>query len=247
MNQGHEIREGGAWISKVLQGRATYGDLPMLYTGGFAAMTVLNELKRRTGSFYRSRIPDVYSAFAIASLIPHYAYSHAPFAIGGISRHSIGVDQFAKGKKAEGSPSLKFTQEENVPFHRDVPLTALGGLPPSLQAVVFESYLQTADLREGGQSEPFDRQLEVILASAPSGDAQLAEWALSFAGMHGLDFERISARSGAYRRKLRLAAIPANFARRFSRRNLGSQTQLLTNVYDASLAAAAVLGGGKRW
>ncbi|MDP3327657.1 glycosyltransferase family 2 protein [Parvibaculum sp.] len=246
LSHGHEIRDSKVWMTKVLEGRAAYAELPMLYTGGFVSMTVLEELKRRTGAFYKSRIPDVYTGFAVASLIPSYAYSRTPLAVAGISRHSIGVDQFSKSKKSKESPSQKFLQEDNIPFHKDMPLTESGDVPPSLQAVVFESYLQTICLRDGAPIEPFDHQLEIILASSPPDDDQLAAWAKTFARMHGLDYERIRARARITRFRLKLESIPINFARRIGRRNIGSPRQPIANVYDASLAAAAVLERARR-
>lgn len=246
LSHGREIRDSKAWMAKVLEGRAAYAELPMLYTGGFVSMTVLDDLKRRTGAFYKSRIPDVYTGFAVASLVPTYAYSRTPLAVGGISRHSIGVDQFSKSKKSKESPSQKFLQEDNIPFHKDMPLTESGDVPPSLQAVVFESYLQTICLRDGSPIEPFDRQLEVILASSPPDDEQLAAWAATFARMHGLDYERIRARARLTRFRLKLESIPINFARRIGRRNIGSPRQPIANVYDASLAAAEVLERARR-
>ncbi|HEY4343307.1 MAG TPA: glycosyltransferase family 2 protein [Parvibaculum sp.] len=245
MRQGHEIRSSKRWMEKVLRGRANYIELPILYTGGFARMTLLHELKRKTGAFYKSRIPDVYSGFAIASLIPTYAFSHAPFAISGISKHSTGVDAYSKGDKSAQSPAQKFALEENMPFHKDVPLMAQGGLPPSPQALIFESFLQTAELREGGPIEPFDRQLAVILANSPPDDETLHNWASAFARMHGFDYERARFRSHLDRLKRKLAAMPRNLAR--NRRRLGSAAELIPNVYDASLAVAAILGEGRRW
>ncbi|MCE9648250.1 MAG: glycosyltransferase [Parvibaculum sp.] len=241
MKQGYELRESRLWISKVLHGRAGYIELPMLYTGGFVRMALMEELKRKTGAFYKSRIPDVYSGFAIASLIPTYAYSHAPLAISGISKHSTGVDVYSKGKKSLESPSQKFAQEENIAFHPDVPLTVDGELPPSPQALMFESFLQTANLRDDWLVEPFDRQLEVILASSSADDEQLAAWALTFAQLHGVDYAPARFRSHLRRSGRKLAAMSRNFVRGGSRRKLGSSLQLLPDVYEASLAAAEVL------
>ncbi|MEQ8267810.1 MAG: glycosyltransferase family 2 protein [Parvibaculum sp.] len=242
LTHGHEIRESKTWMTRVLSGRTVYAELPMLYTGGFASMDVLQDMKRRTGAFYKSCVPDVYSGFALASLLPRYGYSRAPLAIAGTSRHSIGVDQFSKQKKSQASPSQTFGQEENIPFHKDIPMTESGGYPPSLQATAFEAYLQTGSLRSEGSPEPFDRQLEVILASSPANDEALAAWALRFARLHGLDYRQIRRRSQVRRVGLKLGAMPGNFSRRFNRRTLGSERQPLKNVYDASLAAAEILG-----
>ena len=244
--QGHEVRDSKIWMSRVLRGDAAYAELPMLYTGGYTSMDVLHELKRKTGVFYKSCVPDVYSGFAIASLIPNYAYSHVPFAIGGTSKHSIGVDHFSMGKKIQEAPSLKFSQEDNIPFHKDVPLTRNGEYPPSLQAAVFESYLQTACLRKDGPYESCERQLEVILASASLGDEQLAAWGADFADMHNLDYNRIRSRARFTRLRQKLEAIPVNLFRRINRRTIGSPHNPIENVYEASLVAAAALDRAKK-
>lgn len=241
--RGTEIRKSAGWIEKVALGREPYAELPMLYTGGFVAMSLLDELKRRTGAFYKSRIPDVYTGFAVASLIPDYVYSFAPLAIGGVSRHSIGVDQFARAKKKpEDSPALKFANEENIPFHAAVPLLANGDVPPALQAVVVESYLQTLPLRDGRPVESFDSLLVGILASEPDDHLPLREWAAGFARLHGLDLESARNEARRQRRLRKLEAIPRNFLRRFNRKTLGSLSLPLPDVYQASLAAAAALG-----
>lgn len=241
LTQGEEIRESQPWMMKVLEGRRVYADLPMLYTGGFVSMEVMRELKRKTGAFYRSRIPDVYSGFAIGSLIPRYGFVRSPLCISGISRHSIGVDQFAAKKKAEASPSLKFLSEENLPFHKDVPLSESGDIPSSLQAVVYESYLQTRDLRKNGIGELSDHQLEVILSRSSEHDEDISAWARKFAELHGLNYELARARARWRRRLYKLEDIPINFLRRTRRRTLGSARQKLENVYEASLAADALL------
>lgn len=243
MRRGTEIRKSAGWIEGVALGRKPYAELPMLYTGGFVSMSVLAELKRRTGAFYKSRIPDVYTGFAVASLLPDYVYSFAPLAIGGVSKHSIGVDQFARAKKKpEESPALKFANEENILFHPAVPLLTNGDIPPALQAVVIESYLQTIPLREGQPVESFDRLLGGILASEPEDHEPLLQWAAVFARMHGLDLEGLRRQARQQRRLLRLEAIPRNFIRRFNRKNLGSPALPLRDVHEASLAAAAALG-----
>ena len=246
MKTGHETRDSRSWMSKVLRARASYAELPMLYTGGFTSMSALNEIKQKSGAFYGSRIPDVYSAFATASLVPSYVYSHTPFAIGGISRHSIGIDQFAGGKKAAESPSQKFQLEENIAFHKDIPMATDGGLPKSLQAVVFESYLQTAHLRPEGCTEPFARQIELALATSPRGDTEIEQWAASFARMHGLDYSRIRFRATLRRIEQKILDAPRNFERRINRRTIGSPQLPIENVYEASLAAAAVLDRAKK-
>ncbi len=241
LTRGEEVRLSRTWMNRVLQGQVVYAELPMLYTGGFADMRVLADLKRRMGAFYNSCVPDVYSGFAIASLLPRYGFSRSPLAIAGISKHSIGVDHFRKQEKIETSPSQKFAAEENIPFHKDIPLMDDGGYPPSLQVTALEAYLQSAPLRNDHPAALFDQQLEVILSATDADDCNITSWARKFAAMHDLDYEH--ARNESRRRRLlrKFEELPVNFTRRIKRRTLGSPTQPLENVYEASLAADALL------
>lgn len=240
LTKGEERRDSLAWMRKVLDGQA-HTDLPMLYTGGFASMAVLSELKRRTGLFYRSRIPDVYSAFAIASLIPQYGYLHSPLCIRGVSQHSIGTDQFSTKQKTRTSPAGKFLLEENLPFHKDLPLTNTGDIPPSLQALVYESYLQTLDLRVNDPEESLEHQLEIILACSSSNGEALTSWSRQFAAMHDLDYEAVHSAARWRQRRNRLTQIKVNFLWRAKQKTIGSKEQKIENVYEASLAADDVL------
>jgi glycosyltransferase involved in cell wall biosynthesis len=241
LTRGEEVRPSETWMNRVLQGRVVYAELPMLYTGGFANMAVLGDLKRRMGAFYRSCVPDVYSGFAIASLLPRYGFSRSPLAIAGISKHSIGVDHFRKREKVQTSPSQKFAAEENIPFHKDIPLMDDGGYPPSLQVTALEAYLQSAPLRNDDPPALFDQQLEVILSATGPDDRDITNWARKFAALHGLDYELARRKSRGRRLLRKLEELPVNFARRIKRRTLGSPTQTLENVYEASLAADALL------
>lgn len=245
MRTGYEIRDSKAWMSKVLSGRAGHTDLPILYTGGFVGAAVLAEIKRVSGAVYKSRIPDVYSAFAIASVTPSYIYSHVPLGISGISRHSTGTDQLSIKTRSSESPSRKFLLEENIPFHADVPLTETGEIPPSLQAIILESYLQTVSLRAGEPVRPLDRQLEIILARSRRVDERLASWALSFARMHKIDYEVALSNARRMRLRFRLADISANILRRSGRKTIGAPRLPIENVYEASLAAAEILNAGR--
>ena len=147
LKSGHEVRDAKRWLSKVMNGHANYPDLPMLYNGGFISMEVLKEIKRKSGAFYRSCIPDVYSALAVASIVHKYIFLEEPVAINGASRHSIGTSQFSPDQKSDQSPSRNFLAEDNMPFHRDMPLFGEKKYPMSIQAIVYESYLQTASFR----------------------------------------------------------------------------------------------------
>jgi hypothetical protein len=137
------------------------------------------------------------------------------------------------------SPAQEFASEGNIPFHEDLPLCEGGTFPPSLQAIVYESFLQTMDLRSGERPD-HGRQLELILDSAgPHGDA-VREWAESFAALHGLAVTR----NGRSSRVSEVASRSRAFADRLLTA-LNTYTAewpefALRDVYEASVAAAAI-------
>ena len=169
------VRDSALWLSKVLSGDASYVELPMLYNGGFVKSTVLDRLRQHGGSLYRSCSPDVYSAAAIASVVPRYGYSEVPFAINGASAHSTGTSYFSAGGNT--APAIRFSSESNIPYHRDIPMTRHGGYPLSLQLVFYEAFLQCKHLRPPEDDTRHGEQLEIVLAKAAKGDLALRDWA----------------------------------------------------------------------
>ncbi len=240
LKSGYEIRNSKKWQSNVLRGMCHYRELPMLYNGGFVSTSVLNEIKRKTGSIYRSCIPDVYSAVAISSIIDTYVYSHEPLAINGASRHSTGTSQFAPHNRTESSPSQIFATEGNLPFHEDLPLCADRYYPSSLQALVFESYLQSRDLRDDVDVGIHAEQLRLVLARSGRHEASVRAWGEAFAEKHGLNFEDISSKADVTRFLWKLRLIPAVISDEFNRCSVGSPELPVRDVYDASVMAAAV-------
>lgn len=208
------LRDSRDWIEKVMAARASYLDLPMLYNGGFVDLAVLAQLRARAGRLYRSCIPDVYMAFAIASLIERYAFSEAPLAINGASRHSTGTSQFSGRQRAGESPAARFLSEGNLPFHPDLPLMPDGHYPPSFQVLVYESWLQTRDLRGDGETNRHAEQLSLVLANRGRYRDEMLDWGRRFAASHGIDFE--AARRRADRLKLRRR--PASMYRKLTRK-----------------------------
>lgn len=242
-----EVRDSEVWVERVLKGEATHLDLPVLYTGGFVKRTVLEKIVEKSGRLYNSRIPDVYSAFAIACMVPSYIYSYTPLAISGVSRHSTGTDQFSARSTSADSPSQKFFSEENLPFHPDIPLMEDGNVPSSLAILNLESYWHTSALRKSEPDGAAQRHLEVILATTDNETPGLLEWCKKFAAAHEADFEAALRHSHCLRVKKILPTVLANFERRRYRQTIGSPNLPILNVFEASLAAESFLQqAGKR-
>jgi hypothetical protein len=224
-----------------MEARASYLDLPMLYNGGFVDVAVLKSIQAKTGRIYRSCIPDVYAAIAIASVVDSYVYSEIPLAINGASRHSTGTSQFSDRNRSSESPVARFLTEQNMPFHPDLPLLDDGHYPSSFQLLVYESWLQSASLRVASDSSLHARQLELILATAGRHRSEMEHWGRRFAAAHSLDYSAI--RSKAKRTKLlrRPQSILRKALKKFGIHEAGSSSVPIQDVHAASLYAAKVL------
>ncbi len=84
-----ELRRGEEWLVKAMNFQVAYPELPSLYYS-FVHTSMLDELRSRTGKVIRGMIPDVYSAIALAAIIPVYGIQRIPLCIRALSRHSNG-------------------------------------------------------------------------------------------------------------------------------------------------------------
>lgn len=240
LGHGYDVRESSTWLERVMRGLCTYAELPILYTGGFVERSLIEELKR-DGRLYRSCIPDVYSAIAISSVLDAFAFVHEPLAISGASAHSTGASLFSKGTSAAQTPAALFRTEETIPMHRDIPKDPQGNYPKTVQALVYECYLQTQFLRGEPAKERHEEQLSIILAVVADRPADdVLAWARVFAAAHGLDFDVIRARAEWTHRRLSLVGFPARLNHAMGRYEAGSPALPLRDVYEASISAAAI-------
>lgn len=239
---GWDHRRSETWRARVLAGKAHYYELPMLYTGGFVHASVIHRARIADGRFYRSSNPDVYSAMVLSRLLPEYVYLHETVAVFGTSRHSTGRSHFSPpAKQAPGTaPADAFLNEGNIPFHSDVPMGADGHYPKAIQVLVYESYLQVADILPEPHALPRAAQLTVILATAGSHRAAVEQWGRRFAALHGLDFEAAVWAARRYAVRLAVGAFPRRLRLLFRLYSLGSDALPLIDVYAASIAAAVV-------
>lgn len=240
--RGYEIRRTDTWLSKVMNGQANYSVLPMLYNGGFIHMSVIAEAKSITGDFFKSMTPDVYSAIAVSNIIDEYVYCHEALAINGASHHSGGSSFFrsAEADQSASSPSSIFLSESNIPFHSDIPLTSRRLPPISIQALVYEAYLQAQPLtgRRISAAHP-GKQSELILATAGVHRESVTAWLHDFCAYHSLPFPiEKSSRSHGVGAAARWLSQTWNSAATTVIR--GSSRTPLENVYSASRAAAQV-------
>jgi hypothetical protein len=185
---------GMAAISGVMEGRQSYSTMPMLYTGGMISRSLLPKLMGQTGKVFHSQIPDVYSGFAVCSIVDSYLFMNEAFAISGRSSHSSGVQLLG-----QFSGLSTFHTEGLIPFHPDIPLPDVGTFTWSLEALFYESYLQSTFLhRDRLRIDPASQAARILFAVPHNYRPMLEHWEERFAARHNLsvaDIETLRARN----------------------------------------------------
>ena len=95
-------------------------------------MGTIVAIKNKTGKFFHSITPDVYSGIVLADALPNYLYSFRPFSINGGSGHSNGIASVVHEQKA-----LLFFTENSIKIHPNIPI-----IRGSIQTHVAEAFLQ---------------------------------------------------------------------------------------------------------
>ena len=245
LGRGYEIRSSSAWLSKINRGDSGSYDLPCIYTGGFVKMDVMRDIKKKSGAYFLSRIPDIYSGIAVSSVIEKFCYSFRPLGIAGSSKHSNGQSQqvLSRSDVKDGDQrtlaAIEFnTEGEPIPYHSLIPLHDGNQIPPNGFVFALESYMQAAKLRVENDW-CLQRHLALML-SMPDGNS-LVEWGQKFAKIHNVSFEkaRSSAKLFRARNSVRSTAELAHSSFRAVR--IGSQQESIENVNDACAAAASII------
>lgn len=111
-----------------------YNLLPSFYFG-FVHHDVIKTIMNRSGTFFHSIIPDIYSAVAIACVLDSYHISSRAFSLAGQSKHSNGASQLS----GQGMEAARFVRENTIPFHNDLVEA------PSVAILIAESLLQVRE------------------------------------------------------------------------------------------------------
>lgn len=245
LKKGYRRVQSKKALIKVLNGERHYNNLPVLYNGGFVDISLVKKAKAVTGEFFLSMTPDVYSAIVFALITDEYIYSDEPYAINGASHHSGGTAGFEKIKRKRSyDPSEKFFAESNIPFHHSLPLLENNRPVRSIQAIIYEAYLQAEPFHnQKNLTVPVDRQLEVILRHSSPHHEEVHNWGMSFAKFNKIDYERSLRRSKS--KKKRIYASLIMIIRKiekiiFSITVYGDSNVPLTNVYQASIVAGTL-------
>jgi glycosyltransferase involved in cell wall biosynthesis len=249
----HEI-DSRAAVRRALHDSSRYPLLPSPYFG-VVPVSAIDEIRTRSGRVFESINPDIYCAFAVASVCSTYLYIDKSYSLAGQSRHSNGASQLSgRGKGDDASAATKWDNENTIPFHSDLCLA------PSIPLAVAESALQArdhlgldchVDLRSTISAMVRDPLYLLNPAVRPPIDDALRQ----MGAMHRLeDFVERELQRGESRRALRVL--------RAGSRSVFAQNPLLecdpreiSNVFDAAIFVSAVLpefqgrltGPWKRW
>ena len=117
-------------LNAVAAGKTSYGRLPVIYSG-FVSIHSINNIKKKTGNFFHSITPDVYSGIVLAEEFNQYLYSFRPFSVNGGSAKSTGQTTMTNDERGK----LFFT-ESSIGVHESMPI-----IRGSIQTHVAESFL----------------------------------------------------------------------------------------------------------
>jgi len=216
-------------------------DLPWIYTGGFVKRSVMDHIRDKMGRCFSSSIPDVYSGVAVASVLPTYGYSHFPLAINGTSARSNGVQCFSANRKERSK--IDFFRDNGTKF-----LEHLGdGFIHSLCFLTYESYLQSAPLREFDVDTTLDEQLLLAMLQAKKAHyTDVMDYCREVAIQNNLDFGQIAdrCRRGRMRQYVRkkLGQLIPVLRKQGARHKTAIKNREISTVMQAAKEAARVLG-----
>jgi glycosyltransferase involved in cell wall biosynthesis len=136
LNKGFDILDCKKQKEKILKCETGYAELPWLYKG-FASLEDINKVKKITGAFFHSMIPDVYSGVALMNVIDKYIFSHKPYAFDANSGNSN--SGLYKNDEKKIKENIPFLTEENIPYNEKLIICLSGAI------MLAESIYQAAD------------------------------------------------------------------------------------------------------
>ena len=95
---------------------------PMFYIKGVASTKLIDRVKSRSvdGRFYACPTPDGYSGIVLAGEVSQYAFSGAPFSIGGMSSSSQGLAYQSNDEQAIKESEIFFKYSESKRMHSEL-------------------------------------------------------------------------------------------------------------------------------
>lgn len=235
--KGYEVRNCKDDLISLMNGKVIF--LPTIYTGGFVRKDLIDEISSKSpnGEFFQSIIPDLYSQVAMSSVADKYIYSYEAWGIAGSSKHSNGGSM--KNKTSDELAKMPFYQESKLKFN---PKLGNGAIE-AIQILFYESFLQSAHLRNSDFGITIEQQLQLAIVQAGKRIKQSTiDYCKNIAQINNLDFNRILISAKNKKPLYRAKKLSRKFLRhipgvkklnRININNIEANT-----VYDASLMFA---------
>lgn len=197
------VRNSKLWVAYALYGLVDYGQLPVLYNGGFADLAVIRKNSNFATVFFSSINPDIVSGFKVAFCVDRYLYTTEPIIINGASKESNGTS-FGNN----GSVNSAFWVENSLKLN-DAVDAGKGRLPRSIHLCVVEAYLQSLDHSSAAKYRYLDLQFAISLCKSGGNYPEVLDYIKAI--------KMSQARSMVLVYFYYIAAYPVFFAVRFSR------------------------------
>jgi glycosyltransferase involved in cell wall biosynthesis len=158
--------------------------LPCIYHG-FVHTQIIQGIKQKTGRFFNSMIPDVYSAIVFGNAVRKFCYSRTPYTVAGISRHSTG--HAMAYANVDSKVAQKFLSENEIAFHAKFVISA------NTPILVAEAFTQAQELSLMPPDLHLDirQMIRVVLRQTDGQNDQVYSSALNVVRTvghrHGLD------------------------------------------------------------
>jgi hypothetical protein len=140
--------KSSAALNALRWGYLYYTYLPMIYHGALSRR-LIGDVKARSGQFFCSEIPDIYSGIAAALATKEYHYLQLPLTISGASRHSTGTTVKRMSTVEPDTAASKFYAENKLGPHPE--FLDLAGVPSSIHSYVTDALLRARDSICGGK------------------------------------------------------------------------------------------------
>lgn len=147
---------------------------PMIYIKGVASTELVDRVRARSSEkrFYMPSTPDGYSGIVLAGEVETYAYSGTPFAIGGGSPSSAGLNYLAGSEKAREQSEAFFAKAAAIPMHEEL---ARQPYSPLIALMTVDFLLTARDLPGWpGRFPPIDYRHVLRCALSELEDGQFA-------------------------------------------------------------------------
>ena len=236
---GYKILDAKKNLQLAMKSSFAYSHLPWIYTGGFAKTELLKKIAKKKGRFFLSITPDLYSSVALSSNIESYAFSHAPFFIGGTSKKSNGAQAF--NSSPDKIESIPFFSENKIEFYK-----GLGnGFIPSLSFLLYECYMQSKTVRDFDFNIKLEDQIILALVTCKKRNlSHVTEYMKKVCLENSINWSfihksyRSKRRNNQFYKKMKkILSVFDTKKTNYKRYN----SRELQNVFDASLKAETIL------